>query len=343
MRFIKIFVIGALCLAPLPTMADDSALIAGNVGGIHLSRPDAHAPIGVMGDHVHEKGEWMFSYRYMYMFMGESKVGDDEISDTDVLKRFTITPQDMTMQMHMIGAMYAPEDWITFSAMLPIIRKDMNHINRAGVEFRTNSEGLGDIKLNALFPFWKEGAKQFHANFGLSLPTGSINEIDDIPLGKGKRLPYPMQLGSGTWDLLPGITYNEQLGDWSWGAQGTAGIRLGRNRIGYSLGNEYDVNFWIQKLLAEDLSIGSRLNYSIWSNIDGSDTSQVATLVPTADHDSRGGKRIDLLFGVNYYPKEGPLKGNRLAFEAGFPVYENLDGPQLSTDLTFTIGWQKVY
>ena len=30
-------------------------------------RPDGHAPIPVMGDHMHGKGEWMFSYRYMYM------------------------------------------------------------------------------------------------------------------------------------------------------------------------------------------------------------------------------------------------------------------------------------
>ena len=28
-----------------------------------------HAPIGVMGDHMHMKGEWMFSYRRMTITM----------------------------------------------------------------------------------------------------------------------------------------------------------------------------------------------------------------------------------------------------------------------------------
>ena len=33
------------------------------------ARPDGHAPISVMGDHMHEMGEWMVSYRYMSMEM----------------------------------------------------------------------------------------------------------------------------------------------------------------------------------------------------------------------------------------------------------------------------------
>ena len=35
-------------------------------------RPDGHGPIGTMGNHTHNSGEWMFSYRYMNMFMGRS-------------------------------------------------------------------------------------------------------------------------------------------------------------------------------------------------------------------------------------------------------------------------------
>ena len=34
-----------------------------------IARPDAHAPISVMGDHTHGEGEWMLSYRYMTMDM----------------------------------------------------------------------------------------------------------------------------------------------------------------------------------------------------------------------------------------------------------------------------------
>ena len=39
-------------------------------------RPDDHAPIGVMRDHIHKKGEIMTSYRFLYMKMkGLRKIG----------------------------------------------------------------------------------------------------------------------------------------------------------------------------------------------------------------------------------------------------------------------------
>ena len=45
-----------------------------------------HAPIGVMGDHMHSKGEIMFSYRFMNMLMkgnlnGEKRIGVTELSN----------------------------------------------------------------------------------------------------------------------------------------------------------------------------------------------------------------------------------------------------------------------
>ncbi len=66
-------------------------------------------------------------------------------------------------------------------------------------------------------------------------------------------------------------------------------------------------------------------------------------MVPTADPNRRGGERVDLLFGVNFYVPEGSLKGHRLAVRAGLPIYQSLDGPQLETDWQFTIGWQWVF
>ena len=41
----------------------------------HATRPDGHAPIGVMGDHFHKQGEWMFSYCYMHMRMEDNRDG----------------------------------------------------------------------------------------------------------------------------------------------------------------------------------------------------------------------------------------------------------------------------
>jgi hypothetical protein len=68
------------------------------------SRADSHAPIGVMGDHRHEAGEVMLSYRFMYMNMEGSRDGSDAIDDSEIVSSsgygFMVTPEKMTMSMH---------------------------------------------------------------------------------------------------------------------------------------------------------------------------------------------------------------------------------------------------
>ena len=69
------------------------------------------APAGVMGDHVHHKGGWMVSYRYMAMHMEGIDGGD--------VSGYMMRPVEMDMQKHMVGAMAAPHDRITFALMVP--------------------------------------------------------------------------------------------------------------------------------------------------------------------------------------------------------------------------------
>jgi len=216
----------------------------------------------------------------------------------------------------------------------------MDHRTRAGLTFRTNSEGIGDLKLAGLIPVFEWKKHRMHLNAGLSAPIGETDAHDDLPTGPNQRLPYPMQLGSGTWDLLPGLTYNGQTENWSWGAQSLLTIRPGRNKIGYSLGNQYEVTVWGQRKWAKFLSQSLGLRYRIWENIDGRDPGLNPRMVPTADPKSRGGKRLDFLFGINLYMPKGLLKGQRMAFEIGVPVMQSLDGPQLENDWYFTGGWQ---
>jgi hypothetical protein len=190
-------------------------------------RPDGHAPIGVMGDHTHSAGEWMFSYRYRFMDMDGNREGTDNLSDAEVLQQFPVTPVRMTMQMHALGVMYAPTNDLTLMAMVPYVFKEMDHVTRRGVRFTTNSEGFGDIKLTALYKVLDQSQQRLHLNIGMSFPTGSIEERDNTPAGDDQILPYPMQIGSGTFDLLPGITYLGQSNNWSWGSQAIRDAALG--------------------------------------------------------------------------------------------------------------------
>lgn len=305
------------------------------------SRPDAHAPIDVMGDHIHKRGEWMLSYRYMRMDMDGNRDGSDRLSTQDVFDRgFMVAPTSMTMDMHMFGVMYAPSDRVTLMGMLPYMRTKMAHVTRMGRRFTTRSEGIGDVKLSALVGMLDQPGHRAHLNLGVSLPTGSIDERDDTPAADDAHLPYPMQLGSGTYDLLLGATYSGQAQRWSWGTQALATVRTGENDNDYRLGNRYEGSTWLARVLSPSTSASLRLRYLHWRNIHGADPKLNPMMVPTADPDLRAGRRTDVLLGLNFNGKRGLLKGHRLALEVGVPVHQNLDGPQLETDVLYTLGWQ---
>ena len=297
-------------------------------------------PIGVMGEHMHHKNEFMLSYRYMYMEMDGNRSGSNRLSTAEVLDSFMVAPTDMSMEMHMLGLMFTPSDDLTIMAMVPYIDLSMNHITRMGRRFKTTSSGLGDIKISGLINAATSGNNKLIINAGASLPSGEIDERDDIPVADDAKLPYPMQLGSGTLDLLPGITYTGGFDEFSWGAQGIGTIRLGRNDNDYSLGDKFESSLWGAYRLNNWLSGSFRSAWSIWGNIDGADSDLNPMMVPTADTNARGGRRVDMAAGINFLVPQGKMKSFRLAAEFIFPVYQNLDGPQLETDWTWIFGAQ---
>ncbi len=139
-------------------------------------RPDTHAPIGVMGDHLMDKGEIMFSYRYMKMEMDGNRMGTDSVSTP--LPDFMVSPLSMDMDMHMLGVMYAPTEKLTLSMMVPVLGISMDHrVNMNNVEFTTESDGIGDITFAGIYQLTKSANSNLLFNLGLSVPTGSIDEL----------------------------------------------------------------------------------------------------------------------------------------------------------------------
>jgi Putative MetA-pathway of phenol degradation len=332
----------ALCLyAPLV------AVPAADVHDHHAMMHHDHfgtEPIGVMGAHTHGPGDWMISLRSMRMDMDGNRDGTSRMSTTDVFAEgYMIAPESMTMDMQMLSVMYGVSNDLTVMLMLPWMDNEMDHVGANGAKFTTHSSGVGDVTFGGLYRLGQWGAQQFYLNAGLGMPTGSIDEKDDTPMGANQHLPYPMQPGSGTWDLLPGVTWLGQTGELSWGMQGMAVVRLGENDNDYTLGDRFNLTGWITGAWTPAWQTSLRLDTQWWGNIDGSDSKippMMVGIVPTADPDLRGGRRVDLLIGAAFTPQAGLLHGHRLALEVGRPVYQNLDGPQLETDWTATLGWQ---
>lgn len=324
---------------------------------------NSHGPIGVMGDHPHKKNEWMLSYRFMSMEMEGNRSGSSSISPEEIVTTIPnrlagqpmqpptlrVVPTKMTMDMHMFGAMYAPTDNLTLMVMANYIENDMDHItfqgmagtNRLG-KFTTTSRGWGDTKVSGLVKIYDDHKHKVHLNLGLSLPTGSITKKDTVltPMNTRVelRLPYAMQLGSGTYDLLPGITYQTYQGKWNFGAQYMATIRTGENDEDYTLGDEHKLTGWASYAWLHNVSTSVRLAYMDVGNIDGADP-KITAPVQTADPNNFARERLDLYAGINWAHNAG----HRLALEVGAPVYQHLDGPQLETDWTLTAGYQYAF
>lgn len=359
----------ALCFSTVPAMAhDDTAPKDGlpvTTTDLPSLRADGHAPIGVMGEHRHKTGEVMLSYRFMHMDMdgyrsGTNRIGPETVATTPNVffgrpgqpPNIRIVPTSMTMDMHMFGAMYAPNDRLTLMAMLPWIEKEMNHITFAGPAgttrlgtFKTKSEGWGDLKISGLYGLMERGNHKLHLNFGLSLPTGSTSERANAltPAGvfMNMRMPYGMQLGSGTYDLLPGITYSGRSGNSGWGAQLTGVVRTGKSD-GYRLGNEVALTTWASYQPKPWISLSGRIEAKSVGDIHGSDPQMVGPS-PTLNPDNYGGETVTLFAGVNLVAQRGALRGHRVALEIGAPVYQDLNGLQLETDWIATLGWQYAF
>lgn len=330
------------------------------------SRPDAHAPISVMGEHSHSEGEFMFSYRFMSMTMEDMRSGSDRLNTSDILTggtntgTYMVAPVEMTMDMHMLGMMYAPNNTLTWMFMLPYVELSMDsvispmHGMHPDEMFTTESSGMGDFKATALFTLEKTAQHNALLGLGISLPTGSIDEEDEVlsmPALGETQLPFPMQLGSGTYDLLPSFTYNRILENRSWGTQIASVVRLGRNDNGYTLGNRLQSQAWHAWVLNRDLSASLRLGFEHWDNIDGDDSEReipatmsmgamTVNTVPSLDPQNQGGQRFEAGLGLNGIYGEGE---HRVALEVAVPLYQDLEGPQMERDLIATFGYQKAF
>lgn len=302
------------------------------------ARPDGHAPIGVMGDHYHKQGEWMAAYRYMHMSMDGLRSGTESVSAENALETYMMVPQKMTMKMHMTGLMWAPSDRLTFTMMIPYIEKKMDGVNRMGQSISRHTTGLGDIKLSSIIPLNQNEAHRFHLMAGISLPSGSIDESEN-----GSRLPYSMQVGSGTYDLMPGITYIGKSEQISWGWQLKGVVHLDENDRNYTLGDQLYSTIWAARKWCAAFSTSVRLDILEKDDIEGANDELNPMMMPAADAEQYGGTFVQAGIGGNLIFPSGLLKDHRLAVELITPLYQDMNGLQLEREWTLASGWQKAW
>lgn len=333
----------ALLATSVMVLATSSAIAETNHNHHNMHENHGYAPLNLAGTHSHEKNEWMLSYKYMEMEMDGMRNGENSVDKNAVYASYNISPLSMTTKTHMTSAMYGIDDNFTFMAMVPYVEKSMKLRTKTGVNFTTKSSGLGDIKLSVIDDLNYVNFNGLSAMYTLSLPTGSIHKRDATPAASDPRLPYSMQLGSGTFDITPALTYqhNCDCHGINFGAQAFATFRINDNREDYRLGNIYGASAWAGKSFTDELSAGLTLKAEHQSKINGTDGNLNAAMVPTADTTNTGHEKATAGFDVLYEPKS--LKGYTFAADYTAPIYQDVNGFQMDSKHMFTLAIRKTF
>jgi hypothetical protein len=284
--------------------------------------------------HAHRAGEWMVNYRFMHTDMKGLLSGTTDVPfEKFDFGSYMMVPTSMTMDMHMLMVMYGITDRFTLMGMANYQANKMEMVMGFVPHPPVRTSGFGDTELRGIYSI----NDYLTGSFGLSVPTGSISEevnMMDLEL----RAAYGMQLGSGTFDAKPSLTYNVVSNDakWNWGAQAMYTYHIGKNRNGYSLGDNFRATGWLQRAFGPATS-WFRLAFSDTGRVKCRDPELARIVVFSPDNDSRnyGGQRLDGLLGVSY--AKGPVS---LGVEGGVPFYQYLNGLQLKTEWVLNAGIQ---
>ncbi len=305
-------------------------------------RPDGDAPISTIGDHLEPAGLLSLSYRYIPMWMEGNLLEITEVTADSLLGSYDVAPRNMLKVVHMLGAEYALSDRVTLVGMTPYVKSTMSLQTDTTTIYDTESSGIGDIGLRALVRLWHERGRTVHGHIGLSIPTGSIQQSSSqMPVMS--RLGYIMQLGSGTWDPMLGVTAQGQYDVFSWGSQMVYKFRLGKNGNEYRLGNVLDLNLWGAILLGQRVSLSTSLIYISIDPIVGADPELAASEMPLLDAKNSGRNNLDIGLGANIYGGQGKLKNFRLAVEFKLPLYQKARGVQLNERLGGIVGVHYIF
>ncbi|WNC71676.1 transporter [Thalassotalea psychrophila] len=336
-----------------------------------MNIPASKTPISVMGDHLHHEGGWMASYRYMTMEMKGLQTGTSSTSATGALQNYAMVPEEMTMNMHMLGLMYAPTSNLTLMVMANFVDQEMTSLmpsmpmeGEMGMNsemdmgtsmnsgmgmtempmmthaMEMESDGLADISISALINGFNGDNYRSHFTLGVRLPTGDIDQTRNNMMGEETLMGYPMQLGTDTTNILAGYTYVYDVDKWQLGTQINYETAIEENDADYKPGDKIQWHNWVGYGVNQSLSLSMRLSYLDKGNYSGHDQRLNSMMMPTADPKQRGVSQIDWAIGANYGFIDGMLKNQQISFEYSQPIEQDFEGTQLKTDWQATLGWQ---
>jgi hypothetical protein len=358
--------LGVLLAAPVAMAADDSPMTATMDHGAMTMGPPP--PASLNWTSVAGAGQFMLGYTPTFMGMSGNYIGTSKVSDSTIAttipsgqthsmmmmgKMMTmptmlrIVPDNMDGQMHMFNAMYGVTENLTIMAMTGYVEKSMSMTTFKGMMGSTvlgtssgTTNGITDTMVGLNYRVYHDAINSVVAGLNLNLPTGSQTQQITMlsPMGSTMimRAPYGMQTGSGSVMLVPSLAYSGFLGRWSWGLAYRGFYPLDNNSEGYRWGALSEFHGWGGYTLFPNVTTTIHVVGSTQDNISGKDP-QIMGLSQNANPLYYGGQMVRLLGGAEIGGAAWGYAKSSLSVEAGGPIYQNLNGPQLGQSWQVTV------
>lgn len=256
--------------------------------------------------------------------------------------RYMSVPTSMKMEMAMLGLMKNINDKLAVMFMLPYMNNSMQSTSGNYEKSFMRTQGVGDMGVTLVYKMIDKDKHELNVQLGITTPTGSIDEKNLMPLMGRTRSPYNMQPGSGTYNSIPGFSYTYSGNRFTLGTFSQMILRNGKNGNSYRFGNRYEFSIWASYQLWDWLTPTFRITSVKWENVSGADPGLNYTMDPQNDPMRQGGRRIDLLAGLNF---SIPSISDKIkaGIEFGAPVYQHLNGPQMGVSTLFNFRLQAVF
>jgi len=314
--------------------------------GLCCGKCGGNMPLNIPGGGIAETHEFRIKLSPSFMRMEGMREGTHRHDTREILGEFMAAPLEMEMTMVNLSLGYSLTDDLFAGLMLMYVDKAMVMKDRQGRKWEMRSQGLSDTMLMTKYRLYANDplipTDQVSLLLGMNLPTGSISQKDE-----GRRLPYGMQLGSGTLDPLLGVLYQGSSSPWWWGVNLLYTPRFYDNREGYRLGDEFRYDLYLMHQPRYDLVLEFQLNGWWGEGIDGErdevergvghqlSDPQRPYMTPLWDPHSYGGNRLEMTWGVQWQPWMFHILNVQLTV----PLLQDYRGLHMERDYQLMFNW----
>jgi hypothetical protein len=333
--------------------------------------PPPPGPIGVFGLDIPAPGMLALSITPTFanlsgIKMGRRTVWNEYIASTvpfflNPRQPVRIIPQNIVVRTQIVGLNYGITTDLCAVLNAGMVEKSLDTLifrGTSGIQPLTrnypDTASLTDFNLSGVYRVYQDEINRVQISLGVSFPTGSNSAtFNNFVLPNGTvasiRAFYGMQLGTGTYDVMPGIVYAGYVGPWSWGVSYRSRLPLGPNPEaytwadipelkrwggntlnlrGYMWGNLHELNGWGGYTWLPGFTTTFRIAATMQGAIRGWDPEIRGVAVP-ANPLNYGGQRVELFGGSTISGKLIGYENWTLGVELGLPAYQNLNGPQI--------------